>query len=132
MSTPEPRPVPESLPDVRDEQGQRICAVAMTPDASVARVIGLCGKPHRARGRCVDHYYEALREVRRSPDVPRHRELGEDREQISFWVSAELYQAIGDAVATSNPRTSRVRWLEAAIRAQLERDPNATRAGRAR
>lgn len=130
MSTPEPRAVPPSLPDVRDAEGRRICAVVMAYDRAGAPVH--CGSRHRARGRCVDHYYEALREVRRSPDVPRHRDLGEDREQISFWVSAELYQAIGDAVATSNPRTSRVRWLEAAIRAQLEREPNATRAGRAR
>lgn len=127
MSTPEPRPVPESLPDVRDEQGQRICAVAMTPDASVARVIGLCGKPHRARGRCVDHYYEALREVRRSPDVPRHRDLGMDREQFAFWVPGELARKVRAAVAATRPRKSAVVWLEDAIRAQLEREQSATR-----
>lgn len=125
MSTPKPRPVPETLPEIRDPQGRRVCAVGL----DIPRVT-ICGKPHRARGRCVDHYYEALREVRRSPDMPRHRELGADRQQISFWVPAELYRAVSEAVEASIPRTSRVRWLEAAIRAQLERDPNATRAGR--
>lgn len=119
------------LGEADDDLIRKIREATPKPTCPIPREDGQPCGPVLSRGMCSVHYWRAWRaEHPRVPPGARPRELGNAPVQYAFYVPQELAQQVRAAVEASG--LTKARWLEAAIRAQLERDPNATRAGRAR